>query len=142
MFSFSKKKVKPYTPPTLTNFLDQYASTQNRQEQLNSLTAVVKGSREGKLSSSGITPSEENEILKRFKDHGYQDGLEKRPMNQEVLNKFSLTTDYRYADSYGKGYKQGKEKAISLTKYGGRKTQKHHKASKKTMKKKSRKHRK
>jgi hypothetical protein len=135
MFS---SKSKSYTPITLTKILDENASVQNRQEQLNSLMSAVKGSREGKIST-GITPSEENEILKRFKYHGYQDGLEKRPMNQTVLDYFSLTPDYRYADSYGKGYKQGKEKAISLTKYGGRKTRKHSKDSKKTMKRKHRK---
>jgi len=135
---FSTKK---YSPITLTKILDEKSSNQNRQQQLSSLVSGVKTARDGDISA-GISPSEENDILKRFKSHGYQDGLEKRSMNQQVLDTFSLTPDYRYADAYGKAYKEGKEKAIRSTNYGGKKTRKHRKGSKKTMKKKSRKHRK
>jgi hypothetical protein len=109
------------SPDSIIKFLDNDLSKegQTREDQLNSLTAATYSVRKGDVSIT-ISPSDENELLKRFKNHGYQDGLEKKPMNQNVLNSFSLTTDYRYADAYGKGYKAGKEKAFRQTSYGGK----------------------
>lgn len=139
MFSFASK-VSPPPKQTITSLVDSAGESmiRNEEDRIEYLIYAVKRALEGKILGYQLN---DNEILKRFKDFGYNDGLNKKDMNKFVLDSFSLTPNYRYADAYAKGYKQGKEKAIFSTKYGG-KSRKHRKVGKKTMKKKSRKHRK
>lgn len=133
MFSFASK-----SPTSTVSGISESINTSSDRKKLENLVSAVKLKSEGELEDKKLN---DNEILQKLKNYGYKDGLDKKDMNKYVLDTFSLTPNYRYADAYAKGYKQGKEKAIFSTKYGG-KSRRHRKGKKHSKKTHKRRHRK